>query len=289
VWVKDGQWRVIEQLAPGDLVFIYESESGLLPLRHHPDGSTYAARKARGRAGIVALVSVVEPASQPPDSAEEQYDNGQVMWWRYRAPTESVNSGGFIPRATFLPLIGYSASWNLHGFGDNHSGVKRLTPEQFMRLRALYEESAEHADLQRVTSNTDGRQFGGPGGEGAEHRDLKERIAADPATVLREMGLTCYAVEFPFRCTGDRIDVVLRDQDKKFVAVEVEVDCDHAHLAGPLQCMKYRAMLAYLFQRPLEEVRCILAAHEIAQEVKVRCADFEIQTIVVPRAFAQST
>jgi hypothetical protein len=50
--------------------------------------------------------------------------------------------------------------------------------------------------------------------------------------------------------------------------------------------MKYRAMLAYLFERPIEEVRCILAAHEIAPEVKAHCTDFQIQTIVVPRAFA---
>jgi hypothetical protein len=31
VWVKDGQWDVIKQLAPEDLVFIYESRSGPLP------------------------------------------------------------------------------------------------------------------------------------------------------------------------------------------------------------------------------------------------------------------
>ena len=53
--------------------------------------------------------------------------------------------------------------------------------------------------------------------------------------------------------------------------------------------MKYRAMVAYLFERPLMEVRCILAAHEIAPDVKAHCTDFEIQTIVVPRALAQST
>ncbi len=38
VWVKDGQWDVIKQLVPGDLVFIYESRSGPLPLGHNPDG-----------------------------------------------------------------------------------------------------------------------------------------------------------------------------------------------------------------------------------------------------------
>jgi hypothetical protein len=32
VWVKEDQWEVIKQLSPGDLVFIYESRSGSLPM-----------------------------------------------------------------------------------------------------------------------------------------------------------------------------------------------------------------------------------------------------------------
>jgi RecB family endonuclease NucS len=117
---------------------------------------------------------------------------------------------------------------------------------------------------------------------------LKQRIAADPSAVLGEDGLSLHKVEFPF-ITGDRIDVVLRDKDKKFVAVEVEVECDRNHLAGALQCMKYRAMLAYYFERPLEEVRCILVAHKIASEVNARCAAFEIETIMVARPIRPST
>ncbi len=224
-----------------------------------------------------------------PEAIEEEYDNGERMWWRYCARTEPVNSGGFIPRATLLPLIGYRPNWNLHGFGDNHSGVKRLRAEEFMRLRTVYEESAEQADLEHLANNTEPPLFGGIGGEEPDHRALKERIAADPVGVLGEEGLTLYDVEFAFRCTGDRIDVVLRDRDKRFVAVEVEVQCSENELAGPLQCMKYRSMLAYLFRRPVAEVRCNLAAHEIARAVSLRCEDFEIQTVVVSRAFAQES
>jgi hypothetical protein len=190
VWVKDGQLHVIQQLRPGDLIFIYESESGSLPLKRNADGSTSVQQKGRGRAGVVALVRIGIPASQPPDSREEEYDNGEVMWWRYCARTEPVNSGGFIARTTLLPIIGYSPNWNLHGFGDNHSGIKRLTAEQFMRLRTLYEESAERADFERVASGTGRTKFGGPGGEGPDHSALKQRIAADPAAILREDGLS---------------------------------------------------------------------------------------------------
>jgi RecB family endonuclease NucS len=106
---------------------------------------------------------------------------------------------------------------------------------------------------------------------------------------LGEDGLSLVRVEFPFGCTGDRIDVLLRDKDRRYVAVEVEVECDRNHLAGALQCMKYRAMLAYYFERPIEEVRCILAAHKIASEVNERCAAFEIETITVARPISPST
>jgi hypothetical protein len=210
------------------------------------------------------------------------------MWWRYRSSTESVNSGACIPREEFLPIIGYSPKWNLHGFGDNHSGVKRLTAKQFAALREMYERLVEREDRKRIERNSRGGQFGGAGGEGDVHRALKDRVAADPSGVLGEPGLTLKEVEFPFGCTGDRIDVLLRDQDKRYVAVEVEVDCDRNHLAGALQCMKYRAMLAYYFERPLVEVRCILVAHGIASEVKTRCAAFEIETTVVARAVSPS-
>ncbi len=281
VWVKDGQWDVIKQLDPEDLVFIYESRSGPLPLGHNPDGSTYKLRKAQGKEGIVALVSVKESAQQPPDSVPAQYDNGQQMWWRFRAPTESINSGGFIPRTNFLPVIGQKPTYNLRGFGENHSGVKQLTARQFTTLRKMYEESADSEDRKRIGNNNRGGQFGGQGGEGGAHRALKERIAANPSEVLGEDGLSLFKIEFPFGCTGDRIDVVLRDKDRKFVAVEVEVECDPNHLAGALQCMKYRAMLAYYFERPLAEVRCILVAHKIAPRVKARCGAFEIETLMV--------
>jgi hypothetical protein len=235
---------------------------------------------------VVALVRVTERAIQPTDSVPELYDNGEEMWWRYRVSTEPVNSGACIPREQFLPIIGYSPNWNLHGFGDNHSGVKRLTAKQFADLREMYERLAEQEDRKRVEKNSREGQFGGTGVEGDVHRALKERIAADPSGVLGEPGLTLQEIEFPFRCTGDRIDVLLRDQDKRYVAVEVEVDCDRKHLSGALQCMKYRAMLAYFFKRPLQEVRCILVAHDIASEVNTRCATYKIETVVVSRAIS---
>jgi hypothetical protein len=81
--------------------------------------------------------------------------------------------------------------------------------------------------------------------------------------------------------TSDRIDLVLKDRFDRFVAVEVEVDCEASELAGPLQCMKYRAMLSYFFDRPIEEVRSLLVAHSIHANVCRRCEEHSIVTRMV--------
>jgi hypothetical protein len=48
--------------------------------------------------------------------------------------------------------------------------------------------------------------------------------------------------------------------------------------------MKYRAMLSYLYNRPLEGVRCILAARSIHRNVDLRCMQNNIECIIIERA-----
>jgi hypothetical protein len=84
-------------------------------------------------------------------------------------------------------------------------------------------------------------------------------------------------------CIGDRVDVVLKDSYDRFVMVEVEVDCTEVEIVGPLQCMKYRAMMAYLFGRQTNEIRTILVAHSIHSTVIERCRNHAIECCVVDR------
>jgi hypothetical protein len=74
---------------------------------------------------------------------------------------------------------------------------------------------------------------------------------------------------------------VLEDHHGRLVAVEVEVNCDASEVCGPLQCMKYRALLAYRFERDLREVRMILAAHSVHSDVRAKCGRYEIQPIEI--------
>jgi hypothetical protein len=68
VWVQDGKQRLIDRVAPDDLLFIYESRSGPAAIREYADGTTRRISCREGREGIVALVEVTERAYQPEDS-----------------------------------------------------------------------------------------------------------------------------------------------------------------------------------------------------------------------------
>lgn len=82
----------------------------------------------------------------------------------------------------------------------------------------------------------------GGGGEGEEHRALKEYVAAHPGIV----GLPSIAratVEAPLP-SGDKIDVLF-DAPKRLVAIEVKskISNDVDLARGLFQCVKYRAVM----------------------------------------------
>jgi hypothetical protein len=131
VWVQENKRHLIDRVRPGDLVFIYETQSGRTIIRRYTDGTTTKTPRRRGREGIVALVEVTEAAYQPEDSEPEQYTDGSKAWWRYCAPTRSINSGGFIPRSEVNALFGYSENNVFRGFGDEHSGLKEIQEDRF--------------------------------------------------------------------------------------------------------------------------------------------------------------
>ena len=282
VYVQPRNEDVIKKVKRGDLVLIYESESGKAIRVSEPSGIQSVVGRHRGRGGIVAIAEATDGQRPRNGSRPQHYTDGTSAWWKHYVPTQSLNSVGFVPRSVLLNVLGYKDNYNLHGFGEANSGLKEITPSQFESLREAFTQSAatmEQAQLQSIS-----RQGFGGGGEGPEHLALKELIAGNPSEILGEPGLCLWRMEWPFVETGDRIDVVLKDRFGRFVAVEVEVDCDGVHMAGPLQCMKYRAMLSYYFNRPLEEFRTMLVAHSIHRDLEDRCHRHLIESVRIPRS-----
>ncbi|MCC6242135.1 MAG: DUF91 domain-containing protein [Gemmatimonadaceae bacterium] len=207
----------------------------------------------------------------------ETYTDGESKWWRWYAPTTVLNASGFIPRDVASGCLGYKPNYVVRGFGTAGSGIKRIADAEHASLLARFTSSAiegKDAILERAARIADSKRGGQ--GEGELHRRIKDKIAADPASCLQEAGLTLVRKEYPY-ATGDRVDVLLRDQFGRYVTVEVEPTCHADEICGPLQTMKYRAMLAYLLGVPVSEVRSMLVAPEVHPTVRKRCNEFDVE------------
>ena len=115
----------------------------------------------------------------------------------------------------------------------------------------------------------------GGGGEKLPHRNLKEYLADNPSQLGE--GLALVKVEYPF-VSGDRADILLKDGFGSPVTVEVEAHISSGDYVGVWQAVKYKHLAAVKYQLPCEQVRSILAAPEIPDDVKAKCIELGIET-----------
>jgi len=285
VWVADDKRDVIAPMAIHDLVWIYESQSGRPILQEKATGEKVTRRHHRGRGGVVALVEVIETPAEDPDSEVESYIDGTSIWWRWRADTRTVNSAGFVNREELNRMMGFERAYVFRGFGTRRSGLKEISPETHSAILNAFLASYTKEDQGRLRRGSNAGRAG-EGGEGPVHKKLKEAIAADPCAVLGEPGLELVKMEYVFGATGDRIDVLLKDRFGRYMAVEVEPACPADHVSGPLQCMKYRSLLAYHLDREPEEIRTCLVTHDLHEEVQKKSKKYGIQSVIVEAAAA---
>lgn len=280
VYLCDGDQSVGSDMEPGDRVWIYQSKGGRLVVRRRPDGSEYLAKRKSGREGVIALVGVTGPlrdiGGQP-----ERYNDDTRGWWRWKADTRLINQSGFVPRRELNVLVGYQPNYGFRGFGQKKSGLKQIHESLHEVILQEFNRNQRPETLPLKKKSNFHRHVGhGKGGEGPVHKKLKQKVAADPAGMLREEGLTLIQMEYPFP-TGDRADVVLRDSENRYVAVEIETAVDITDLSGVLQAIKYSRMYAIECRRRFEEVRAFLVAHQISDSVKDLCCQYDIETFVI--------
>ena len=113
------------------------------------------------------------------------------------------------------------------------------------------------------------------GGEGEKHRTLKTYLANHP-TLFGE-GLELVAIEYTFQ-SNDRVDILFKDTAGTPVTVEVETD---QPASGIWQAVKYKHFAAVEYGIPCEQVRSILAAPRIPDNVKQECERLGIEPIEV--------
>lgn len=116
---------------------------------------------------------------------------------------------------------------------------------------------------------------GSRGGEGEEHRTLKTYLANHP-TLFGE-GLKLVDIEYTFK-SNDRVDILFKDTAGTPVTVEVETD---QPASGIWQAVKYKHLAAVEYRIPCEQVRSILAAPVIPDNVKQECERLGIEPVEV--------
>jgi len=278
LWVQDSKRSIISRVEPGDFIAIYESGSGKTPIIHLADGTKKKLPRQRGRQGIVEIHQITSNAYESEDSEPERYSDGTEKWWRWQADTKRITSAGFVYRKKLAKYLGMSEEYPFKGFGDGHSGLKEINEDEFTDIVEHYQQDRRESDFSKKSQQSN-HNGGVSGGEGPAHKALKLAIAENPE-ILGEKGLELVGIEFGF-VTGDRIDVLLRDSFGRMVPVEVEGECTEYEVAGPLQCMKYRALIAYHFDREVQEVRSILAAPIVHRKVSEKLSRYGVEVCIV--------
>ena len=121
---------------------------------------------------------------------------------------------------------------------------------------------------------------GGGGGEGEKHRTLKEYLADNPS--LFGEGLKLVDIEYRFG-SGDEADVLFEDSSGNPVTVEVKPPISSGSDQEVWQAVKYKHLAAVKYGLPCEEVRSILAAPKIPDDVKEKCKKLGIEPFEVPQ------
>ncbi len=120
--------------------------------------------------------------------------------------------------------------------------------------------------------------FGG-GGEGEKHQYLKDYLANNPSLFGEKLKLV--KKEYRFK-SGDESDILLEDSSGKPVTVEVKPPILSGSDQEAWQAVKYKHLAAVEYGLPCEQVRSILAAPIIPDNVKEKCKELGIEPIEVP-------
>jgi len=121
----------------------------------------------------------------------------------------------------------------------------------------------------------DKRRKYGPGGEGRDHRELKEWLAQHPEELGYDDVVLPANVERPFIC-GDVADFVWKRRDGRHVVVEVETTNPEP---GAHQALKYGCLLCAEQARPVgsPEVDMWIVAWSIPEHVRDFCREYGIR------------
>ena len=122
------------------------------------------------------------------------------------------------------------------------------------------------------------KRLTGKGGEGDDHRLLKEWVAEHPEEIgLKNVKATF--VEYPF-LSGDRVDILFKLEKKKYTVVEIET---FNPLPGCHQVLKYKVLkcIELGLDTNSENVECILVAKTDSRQTKQLCDRYNVKYVTI--------
>ena len=207
------------------------------------------------------------------DSAANESDKSET----HLSSDENKNSpvgepGVEIPAVNEMPEIDN---------GDPNSGEEEAESHTYTSSRTSSANwSGGHSISTSSSRSGSGHGGSGGGGEGEKHENLKRYLANNPSQFGE--GLELVEIEYTFG-SGDRVDILLKDGAENPVTVEVETGFSSGagRYVGVWQAVKYQHLAAMKCGLPCEQVRSILAAPEIPEDVKEKCKELGIEPIEV--------
>ena len=273
VWLPDDRKEAGNDFQPGDKILIYQSRSGRPEVRTLPNGSKTTINCVKGKEGFVAICQALSKVYKLENIKPTKYNDGTEICWCWFAEIKIISKSGFLSREDANKILGYKSGFNYRGFGDLHSGLKKISGRQYEDLIESFRGKIETVKYSKKYLNSSSC------GESLSHYLLKNYVACNPSIVLNEIGISKYEVEFPFP-TGDRADILLIDRTGRIIGVEIEINVDDEY-EGLLQAIKYRYMSEPMMNRKLGDSRAFLIAYSISEKMKNICNNYNVNYIEV--------
>lgn len=201
LWLPDGREAAGGDVRKGDMVVVYQAQTGRTEVRRQPDGKELLVKNLKGKQGVIAITEAQGSLYALEGSTPTEYTDGSRIWWRWYTPLRLVSRSGFVSRQKLNEILGYAPNYSLRGFGDANSGLKKISLEKFDQILRAFKEGLP--TLPKLPSNPKTPHDALGGIESKEHRYLKEYVACNPSEVLKEEGIRHLFTEYPF-CTNDQ-------------------------------------------------------------------------------------
>jgi hypothetical protein len=275
VWLPDGREEAGKDFSPGDRILIYQSRNGRTEIRTLSDGSTEKILCIKGKEGFVAVGEALSKIYKNGDAKPSKYIDDTEILWCWQADIKLLSKSGFLSREDANNILGYKKRYNYRGFGDFHSGLKKISKEEFDKLLTKFLNGDKI-----ITKTFPPNRSNISEGESLAHFLLKHYVASNPTDVFNDDGIEIIKIEYPFP-TGDRADILFKDSLGKVIGTEIEIDVNDEEYEGILQAIKYRYMAEPLTNRKCGDSRAVLIAYSISKKMKEICKNYNVECIEI--------